>query len=235
MAALPRRSTEDIVAGLTEKAPSLEGLSPREQLVALVESVSGLGADRPEEQELWLSIVCPERKHFLAKGGADAAAYGNVSDFFVEYSCGLVARSHLRRLGFRDERIGLDEDGTRHPYRWGKAIDDVVESCKKHEGAHTTDAASVQLGAGLLLIIGDGLSTHATAILSRDGDRIVTGDGGQIAGWCQPRGKPYQCIRTIERTLRSVRGVPHLDDRPIRHVIFPEALPRPEGATIDSV
>jgi len=223
MTTLPRRPIEDILPGLTEAMPALEGLAPGDAMAEIALTVSGLGGDRESDREIYLSVLCPEREVMLQRTPRPAV-YVNEYDWLTMYSCALVCRSHMRRFGVRSADLGLLADGTRTAYRSADAMADLQEAAALSPGALIKPGEGFAPARGQIWIIGDGPQTHALCVVDVSGRIVTSVDGGQPAGWCEPRKKPYNCILTCERRLApSGRGWT-LDGRVLHFAILPEML-----------
>ncbi len=197
-----RPSFDDIIAGLTEKAlteAQLASLAPADRMIALVSSISGLGAERTPEGmlELYLDVVCPERKTLTAN------VYRDVNYWRTASGCALVGRSLLRRFGVRSAVVGLEAPNTPRAYIVGRAVSDVVQAGIDQK-AWVTD--QVNPPPGSLVVIGTGLATHVTVLVSPvgEGGTYQCVDGGQVAsaeGQLQ-----LQCILPKTRQITRSAG-----------------------------
>jgi hypothetical protein len=223
----PRRTLEQIIADLTECSPNPATLpDPLEAIVALAEGVSGLGGDEPYEP-LYLDVLCPERKSLKIPG------YGNEASWDTIWSCGLTARSHLRRLGVRDKRLGLDAAGKYYPYVNGLAINNLMTVAQDH-GAWTTKGEPLP---GQIIILGTGNDLHVRTLTHRTGDHFLSVDGGVVVGSRMINGKMTTLvgILTVESDLHIEHGVVHVGKKPIFGIIQTEKLRREAPLTFDLI
>lgn len=225
----PRRSFDEVMAGLTELGPTpeeLAALSTADKICALARSVSGLGAERAQ-LELWLDVVCPERTAFPG-----LRTYQNPNDWRTMYSCGLTCRSHLRRLGIRHPRLGLDREGSHVPYRSGDAVSSVVEVAMSQDAWVTANELPPP---GAMVVIGSGVQTHILTVVAPIGEDLVceSVDGGQIVG--TDGAVQLQGILTCRRPVRRSAGKLSIGDRGVVGFLHPDKICPSTDATFDLV
>lgn len=198
-----RVSFDDVIANLTEKAPSREqlaALSPGECLAALARSVVGLSAERApaEKCDLYLDVICPERKAF-----ASSATYKDINYWRTVSACALVARSVLRRYGIRSRYVGLEEGDVPRAYNIGRAVSDLVQ-VGIDQNAWVNDPVPPPLGA--IVVIGTGIATHAFINVATVGDDMVceSVDGGQVVAAESLPGKPVLQLQGILGKRRQI-------------------------------
>lgn len=231
-----RRTIEQIREGLIYPETPLWKLPTNgTKLVAIANSVDSIGADQAGEmREYYMDIVCPERPKFLS-----LKIYQWEPDWWVMFSCGLVMRSHLRRLGVRDNLLGLDKNGISHPYLSGLAVNNLEVVARQHGAWRTGGIPSY----GAPTIIGTGPGIHVlllkSDLLDVPEQTSTSEDGGQALGAYRP-GKSYGGILEVERTVRQdskkrLGFFDKLGKRPLYGWIDPEALRLDAAPTYDLV
>lgn len=182
-------------AGVTCISPPVENATSqdiRDALVGLAEATVGLGA-AAKTREQYLDAIIPSP--------ADRANPNTCRDMAGMSGCALLVRGIWHRAGCKHPILTA-------PYRYSKAVSDVVQIAKEADALRDRSATP---NPGDVVVVDD--PTHVFTVISMEGSTVHSVDGGQKDG------AGLQTITRRSRKQSQRSGRIYWDNRPVLYLI----------------